>query len=62
MKNCTYIPVEFIALAEVMVGLVEEKLRGFKFNTVCPKNKQTPFVGHFFPHTCTNKCSLKWGI
>lgn len=35
MKNCTYILVEFIALAEVMVDLVEEKLREFKFNTIC---------------------------
>lgn len=33
MKNCTYIPVEIIALAEVMVDLVEENL-GFKFNIV----------------------------
>lgn len=34
MENCTYIPVEFIALAEVMVDLVEENSRGFKFNIV----------------------------
>lgn len=52
MKNCTYIPVEFIALAEVMVDLVEENLRGFKFNIVSIQ----------FLHTCTNKFSLKWGI
>lgn len=61
MKNCTCIAVGFIALAEVMVDLIEET-RGLKCIISVQKNKQTPFVGHFFLHTCTNKCSLKWGI
>lgn len=45
MTNCTCIPVEFIALAEVMVDLVEENVRGL--NLIL-------FQFSFFIHALTN--------